>query len=284
VFCYRPHDPLFTRGWALQELLLSPRVLLFDEIQMGWQCQTEEFKQMVQSHIDYDFVTKRLPSPLFGVRQHGNTVPRKQQLEVWSRLVMEYSGRDLSDFGDRLSAIAGIATELGAFWRDKYLAGLWSRILLPHLGWCRNPTKANIESHNKGARIGPPSWSWVSAPFRVYFTQVGFPKAEVIDCWVHPVSAEAPFGQVKEGYLKISAKLLVATTVNFPSWQSTYDYDQTKVDTTTHFLLLGKSPRKHNVVLILRQIDDQSFERIGHNYYSPDKIWASVEEKTIILK
>jgi hypothetical protein len=31
IHAYVPSDPLFSRSWALQELLLSPRILVFDK-------------------------------------------------------------------------------------------------------------------------------------------------------------------------------------------------------------------------------------------------------------
>jgi hypothetical protein len=44
---HHEHDPLFERGWATQEVLLSPRTLIFDAYQITLNCRTDQFKSIV---------------------------------------------------------------------------------------------------------------------------------------------------------------------------------------------------------------------------------------------
>lgn len=36
-------ETMFTRGWCLQEYLLSPRILLFTDTEVMWSCQSKDF-------------------------------------------------------------------------------------------------------------------------------------------------------------------------------------------------------------------------------------------------
>jgi hypothetical protein len=55
----RPDEPLFSRGWAFQEFLLSPRVIMYDKLQVTWHCHTDSFKGLNSDFIVYSYGTKR---------------------------------------------------------------------------------------------------------------------------------------------------------------------------------------------------------------------------------
>lgn len=86
------------------------------------------------------------------------------QYRIWKALVEDYSGRELSSFGDRLPALAGIAAELAAVWGDAYLAGFWRRTIVQCLGWHRTdrsfPQKDLFEGVvDRARRTESPTWS-----------------------------------------------------------------------------------------------------------------------------
>jgi hypothetical protein len=93
-------DSLDTQGWALQESLLSPRLLSFGERDLSWRCQTAA-------------VCKRLPSGVFDIPLHDETTIKTNQESVWRAIVEDYSGRELTVPEDQLPAIASIISELG---------------------------------------------------------------------------------------------------------------------------------------------------------------------------
>jgi hypothetical protein len=47
---YHEDGRLFERGWAMQELPLSPRTLIFDAYHITLNCRTDQFKSIVPTH------------------------------------------------------------------------------------------------------------------------------------------------------------------------------------------------------------------------------------------
>jgi hypothetical protein len=106
-------DPLFARGWAMQELLLSPRTLIFDAYQITLNCRADQFKSIIPAHINFHPLCASLPLPILESRHSDeSTWNKEEQSKVWKELVEEYTGRDLTLFEDRLPALSGIASEL----------------------------------------------------------------------------------------------------------------------------------------------------------------------------
>jgi hypothetical protein len=127
--------PLSTPAWILQEFLLSPRILLYGEGEVRWQCQTEHLKPLVESHIYYTPPFQRLPNEVFRRSRTSAAKLRTPQAEIWGSLIVEYSQRKLTIPEDRLPAILGIAKELERTWEDQFLAGMRKSSLVNHLGW-----------------------------------------------------------------------------------------------------------------------------------------------------
>jgi hypothetical protein len=115
--------PIITRGWVLQELLLPSRTLILGKEQLHWYCRehhgTETFPDQEARHMD--------DQSLFKVRTDWRDILINNDgswfMDLWFRLVHEYSSRKLTKFSDRLIAISGLASELGTLWDARYLAG-----------------------------------------------------------------------------------------------------------------------------------------------------------------
>ena len=63
---------------------------------------------------------------------------------------------------DRLSAIAGVASEFGKLFYDEYMAGMWQRTLTKDLGWYRYEKEEDLpwqKCQTLGLQLAP-SWSW----------------------------------------------------------------------------------------------------------------------------
>ncbi|KAF1365513.1 HET-domain-containing protein, partial [Lizonia empirigonia] len=132
--------PQETRGWTLQESLLSSRTLTFTSKQMIWHCRS---MWVVESGIDKTFLL----------------------YQWWHRIVTVYCQRKLTYVTDKLPAIAGFAKRMHdtLLEQDYYCAGLWRQNLVTELLWY-------IDIHNRDVRdfseppsvyVGP-SWSWVN--------------------------------------------------------------------------------------------------------------------------
>lgn len=144
-------SPLRDRGWIVQEILLSRRIVYFSKSQLRWHCRSRAISEdgwfdgprnVRQSQFDdwqvIDFRTSALANA------------------SWWACVKEYSGRQLTKKNDKLAAIAGV-TE---FFRENTgrvpIIGLWKDSLLADLLWYSFPLK------KKHRLTSLPSWSWTS--------------------------------------------------------------------------------------------------------------------------
>ncbi|PMD47683.1 HET-domain-containing protein [Hyaloscypha variabilis F] len=105
-----PAEPLDSRGWALQEYLLSPRVLYYGSRELFWKCQQELFVPVLPSHGIYptDSFSQahvRLPANIFDIA--SDHVINTDDFWIWVQAA--YSVRDLRLFDDRFRALGGIA-------------------------------------------------------------------------------------------------------------------------------------------------------------------------------
>lgn len=161
----RPHiveEPLNRRAWALQERILSPRVVAFCTSQMVWECDHE-----------HDFED----SKLYFTDQYGAGLPFSSKYaerlskallpEEWYAIVEDYTSRQLTFASDRLPALAGIARLYAERTGQHYFAGLWREDILNGLLW-----RHLCSSDSKKERPAPhraPRWSWAAVDGRVEF-------------------------------------------------------------------------------------------------------------------
>ncbi|KAK0745512.1 heterokaryon incompatibility protein-domain-containing protein, partial [Schizothecium vesticola] len=152
---YASDEPLFKRGWTFQELMLSPRALIFDSRHITVKSPGFAFEPLVETHVTFQTECPELPAAVFDRREDKSDVHTTKksniydQHRIWSQIIQEYSGRNLTFFTDRLPALAGVAAELARVWDDIYLAGLWRRTLVQHLAWHISPR-------------GSPAWDGLS--------------------------------------------------------------------------------------------------------------------------
>lgn len=208
-------EPLSLRGWAFQEQILSQRLLQYGSKGVTWHClDADKTVPILHHYVQYK---PRSKASRPAILQRAASVQGKIGFQLWNEMIEDYSNRELTFAGDRLLAIAGIASELHAFFKDTYLAGLWKEDLVQQLGW------RQVENHH--ASSSPyilsrtaPSWSWASVDGAVKFGALyAVPDrppptaiirdAEVVNCWVEPKVSSAPFGDVMSGCLTLSAKI-----------------------------------------------------------------------------
>jgi hypothetical protein len=210
----RQPEPLDQRGWALQESLLSPRLLAFGSKGMTWRCQSD-----IVSKFPNGVKTSRpLPFEIFEPDPLGlsKSSSERRQKAFWHSLVEDYSGRELTLPVDRMLAISGIVSELALCWQDTYLAGLWRKSLVHSLAW----RVVNVPANNSTpTTLAGPSWSWISHPFKVSFLPLRDITVEILDCTVQLLNRDAPFGDVASGKLvsKAYCETLAAFCVNVRS-------------------------------------------------------------------
>ncbi|KAH6714852.1 hypothetical protein BKA61DRAFT_436569, partial [Leptodontidium sp. MPI-SDFR-AT-0119] len=128
---------LDTRGWCFQEQLLSPRILSYADSELFWDCTTTQASeswpggifrpdlQMLRS-----FVTKH-----DGKGQELTREEKRLAYELWRKAVKEFTNRSLTQETDRLIAIKGLASLVGAWVHDNAVSGIWKNDLARHLLW-----------------------------------------------------------------------------------------------------------------------------------------------------
>ncbi|KAF4629655.1 hypothetical protein G7Y89_g8487 [Cudoniella acicularis] len=162
---FQEAEPLETRAWALQESLLSPRVLVFNTNELLWHCQTMPMNywggRSEQNHAD------RLPYSIFGATDTNIADSRDRNSRIWIDIVEEFTKRSLTIPGDRLSAIEGVSSELSRIWNDEYLVGLWRKGLPRLLSWKRG-YDADMDKALELSNLFP-SWSWASVNRSITF-------------------------------------------------------------------------------------------------------------------
>lgn len=185
---YQNAFPLLTRGWVMQETLLSPRTLFFGRHELLWHCRGTKSCQCTAGATDYvkalmgigefsDFV--KLPKSDLQSQQYTQLNPVAQ----WHELVAVYSKTKLSFQSDKLAAIHGIVEYLRPLRTPdaEYLAGLWSDSLVSDLLWSikgiphgavpEDGLRLRADSMHKtewsSDRWLFPTWSWASTPHTV---------------------------------------------------------------------------------------------------------------------
>ncbi|KAL0935850.1 uncharacterized protein CTRU02_208064 [Colletotrichum truncatum] len=177
-----------SRGWTLQESMLSTRLVTFGARRISWSCRTKTYghsvgpailrQQVLGLHRNAESRYQRLrdrltitahdsPERLIHMNHHDGPF-----FQLWSAIIEEYSSRSLTAPEDRLPAISGIAKMMEYMFRPPtrgrniYMAGLWDKRDLPiQLLWMSKTSQA---PRPPGAYIAP-SWSWASASGPVYW-------------------------------------------------------------------------------------------------------------------
>ena len=150
-----------TRGWVLQERLLSRRILYFGERQIFWECRQKDASEIYSETLPRDFIQPRQRLKDLGLGHLTTDEILDSNLASyiqWDQVVRAYSACRLSFSQDKLIALSAIAKVTKKVLQDTYVAGMWRRYLEFELLWYTfNPMKMS-KSHKYRA----PSWSWAA--------------------------------------------------------------------------------------------------------------------------
>lgn len=171
-------DPSFdgilnSRGWTLQEVILSCRLLCFSSWELGWCCRSG-----TACECDFLFRSDQLfrlnrfvdiPMIMSALQVEDS---KEERLYIWMRTVVRFTSRQLSFQADRLPAISGLADAMQGQIGGRYLAGMWEEGMWKMAMWYsyekldgREPAESQQLIEDGYA----PSWSWASVYGGVYF-------------------------------------------------------------------------------------------------------------------
>ncbi|KAL8369803.1 hypothetical protein RB595_000240 [Gaeumannomyces hyphopodioides] len=222
------HCPLESRGWCLQESILSPRHLYYGLEQIYWRCPhgyQDAEGSSPGGRFPSDMSLKSIAAVLYSdvlklgePAEHaafstGETTIQAAKEEYY-KLVSTYSGRTLTFGSDKFPAFSGIARRMhhAAFGGGNYLAGVWATDLAPGLLWI---------PEMKTARRAPgpyraPTWSWAVTDDKIWFgstwngasgdsetggssTKSSLSRLELVSSDMRLRDLADPYGQVRAG-------------------------------------------------------------------------------------
>ncbi|KAI1365827.1 HET-domain-containing protein [Xylaria arbuscula] len=183
VHAHRTGDfPLNKRGWAFQEALLPPRLLVFGDLEPFVRCRTKNVIRKSLSCIEYSLsslVPRRIIDSLVS-RQYQemlSTDHKDDTLDfVWREIVEQYTLRELSIPEDRPLAISGVVDFLSEAYSDECYFGVWKSCPIICLLWKAEPSEVRTTIS------GVPTWSWMSVTGPVDLDTVAYfekPEASV---------------------------------------------------------------------------------------------------------
>ncbi|KAF3770676.1 HET-domain-containing protein [Cryphonectria parasitica EP155] len=211
--------PLSSRGWCLQEAVLSPRHLYYGQEQIYWRCPSgfhdaegcgpgrrfpsdayDGIASALYGEILRDTRPRLAPSEM---TQHEDV---NGVLTEYYLLVQDYSHRELTFSSDKLPAFSGVAQRLHTAVGGAYLAGLWSTDICRALSW---RAEGRTAKHVRPART--PSWSWAVTDEWVWFDVGSEPpedgdaslNLQLLEHEIKLHDKDNAYGQVESGSLTV---------------------------------------------------------------------------------
>jgi hypothetical protein len=239
------NQPLWKRGWVFQERLMSPRMLVFGNDRIYWQCHLRMVNEylphgMPGSGDIYDEYARtpftlpeavlRLNPPSILTDEESSYLHRE-----WYLLVDYYSMTELTyPAKDKLAAIAAIAGRFGRILPGNYCAGLFEIDLPLGLLWEQCYRRGTADAHwkmiersleitfdsDRDEECEAPTWSWASVDGRTAFSapmwahegylfQAScYTLATLDEASVELKDSENPYGQVTSGELVLTGSLI----------------------------------------------------------------------------
>ena len=179
---------LNSRAWALQELVLSRRLLIFTEDQMYWVCKSSyRFEDGVDAS-DFESLLERM-IPRLGATFRTLGVNSNNLYTSWYTAMQSYTTRSLTHGADKLAALAGVTQTFQKITMDKPLVGFWKDDIVSMLMWVlrrKSLTSTHPTVDFEAVRaLNLPSWSFLKVHGTVsfYFCEPE-PCLEILDASV----------------------------------------------------------------------------------------------------
>lgn len=211
----------------------------------------------------------------------------------WSRIIFQYTSRNLSFPDDKLAAISGIAAVLREATNIPYLAGLWSYERLPSLLQWYVVSSPEELLPRPARKACAPSWSWASVDSRSIFrnSRSILQSVQIISANVSNEFGSSVTGCVTvqgpmrsgswwfgEGTFQFGTQSLDYTAFSCPDnsftiWPDCCDEIVTRekntlkvLPTELSFLAIGRSDVSQELIrgLVLRKVSSHHYTRVGH--------------------
>ena len=206
--------PLSTRKWALQERVLSRRILHFTAQDLIWECRHNARCACGTVDILYP---DHIQQNTFKVLSDEGT-ECFYVIFAWMELVIAFSHADLSDETDVFPALAGLASAFSKKGLGAYCAGLWEISLPVALCWYTRQVESEEATHSRPSEYVAPTWSWGSVQGALCFDALdnvdsdwdSFKRVSELLSVTCEIASQDEFGHVQAGSrLKIGTPVCV---------------------------------------------------------------------------
>ncbi|KAH7357594.1 heterokaryon incompatibility protein-domain-containing protein [Pyrenochaeta sp. MPI-SDFR-AT-0127] len=206
----RPVGPLTFRAWALQEHVLSTRILHYTATELLFECKTSYRCECMPERKAYPTTPSLIPKAVASKKVDA-------VWQAWQRIVEQYSVRELTVPGDKLPAISGIASKIRKATHSDYLAGLWKGNLASDLLWHATPPTSVIAGNFVLDTWRAPSFSWASLDAPITYTVLDEEERETFAPMITLLASKIvarglnPLGTISEGSLTVRGSTISAT-------------------------------------------------------------------------
>ncbi|KAK8029171.1 hypothetical protein PG991_006227 [Apiospora marii] len=302
--------PLSKRAWCFQEHVLSSRHLHYMDKELLWQCRYAELATVCKGAVHYPEINVLEPleiSSNISSDSHDRTdetqpgrgrgpmagpTEESSRDELWSRLLLDYTGREMSDPDDRLNAITGVIEGLAGIWRDECIFGIWRSRFVEELAWY-NVSRGKLGDRSSRA----PSWSWASinSPAEIIAGQLDNPvlaKVLSISANQREVILRGPLLVAKE---VVPKDFFGSLEIKYPCNNIMFFDDNFPSCHKIHFFLLDSDWYGHGRdhwcnALALVHVEGRRYRRIGLKTTEGGDVksnlgsgWSEPTEQTITL-
>ncbi|KAI8624251.1 HET-domain-containing protein [Xylariaceae sp. FL1651] len=287
--------PLNKRGWAFQEALLPPRLLVFGDLEPFVRCRTKNVIGKSQSYIQYGMSAvhpKRIIDSLVISQDHDrglfvDTMAGNLDF-LWREIVEQYTLRELSFLTDRQYAISGVVDFLSGIFNDECYFGVWKSCAVVCLLWKTEPLERRT--------IIPdiPTWSWMSVTGAVDLEGiVYFDKPEAIIKWdaadtSHArllvmccvLEAEGVYGDIQD----IGSDVLIEAWPDVLPSSSMSDQQPTfEAVEKCAFLVLCQTTNKHYLALVVTEEEGDVYHRCGVAELNLPDSWRTRTKQIVLV-
>ena len=120
-------SPLNPRAWALQERLISPRILHYSRTQLFWECAQTRACETYPEPVPNISSTrpKHMDLRRNDLFKTYNGLDSSQLYAQWIHVVEIYTATFMTKLEDKLVALSGLAKAFQKLTKDVYCAGIW---------------------------------------------------------------------------------------------------------------------------------------------------------------
>ena len=236
--------PLMTRAWALQEHVLSTRVLHYTRTELLFECRTAFRCECSPSRKPKTTTPALIPKAIGKMHKHPEAL-----WDAWHRVVEQYTRRNLTVSNDKFPAISGIAEKIHKSASLTYIAGLWEENLAFDLLWSTNTVGLPDAHYFSLDAYRAPTFSWASLDTPVAFSSLDPDDRQSATTSITLISSNVsinglnPLGALRDASISIQGPILRATLTSAQRdgmWVYTLLIKGTSAITIQHDCLLAK--------------------------------------------